>query len=641
MIFNNGYYHSLDKNYMSASQEGPVEFPSETTPIEGMRLNEIGTATNPMENVLNSVQAKIREGAGRIEFSFIGKGKSNSQQPSPEAFGKDMREDIRALTKLNKIETSTHAAVHMDSLAGLGQNGFERRKSEEALNEIKRAIDFAATATRGGAIVFHTGEWMRPLSELKDNKGAEFKSYDKEQDDAAYYYVDQRTGRFVGQVSKDQELYEPEFERNENGDWVDVDGNPISKNADINRMFDRRPVWDDTQTNFKTTKKGWKDFEKEAKEWNKYHDDDQRDAGQFFLLTQNQNRILQAKGQSLFYAKQYNREKEALGQIREALAHWEKMEKVIPEEEKWQMLTQKVHLDPKIYPPKNVNVIDYLKQQERELRDSLRHIHEASSAADSQAREFTEQLHNIKPIAQVGLQRTADTIARAGMFAMEMTNKNKEHMSQPIYVAPENFDVNMYGSHPQEVIKVVKESRKAMVEQLHDKGYDKDKARKIADKHIRATIDIGHMNLWRRHFQAKPGEDPGKAEKRFEDWVISQAEDMAKAGVIGHVHLTDNFGYNDEHLTAGQGNAPIKRFIETMRKHGVKDFIAEAGSFNGQTVLQETWAQFNSPIYGIGTHKGFGQIKNSHFGYGAPPNYIVGGYVPSNEWKMWSEVPLE
>ena len=36
-----------------------------------------------------------------------------------------------------------------------------------------------------------------------------------------------------------------------------------------------------------------------------------------------------------------------------------------------------------------------------------------------------------------------------------------------------------------------------------------------------------------------------------------------------------------------------------------------------------------------------GQFHQAHFGYGAPSNYIVGAYAPSNEWKLWSEVPFE
>jgi cell division protein FtsW (lipid II flippase) len=50
--------------------------------------------------------------------------------------------------------------------------------------------------------------------------------------------------------------------------------------------------------------------------------------------------------------------------------------------------------------------------------------------------------------------------------------------------------------------------------------------------------------------------------------------------------------------------------------------------------------------FGAGGSKGnsFGNIYSGTggaAGYRAPPNYIVGGYAPSNEWKLWSEVPLE
>jgi hypothetical protein len=77
---------------------------------------------------------------------------------------------------------------------------------------------------------------------------------------------------------------------------------------------------------------------------------------------------------------------------------------------------------------------------------------------------------------------------------------------------------------------------------------------------------------------------------------------------------------------------------------GFKDFITEVGSFNANTILHDTLAELGSPLYALdrgGRRMTMGKMQRGHFGYTAPANYIVGAYAPSNEWRLWSEVPLE
>jgi hypothetical protein len=122
---------------------------------------------------------------------------------------------------------------------------------------------------------------------------------------------------------------------------------------------------------------------------------------------------------------------------------------------------------------------------------------------------------------------------------------------------------------------------------------------------------------------------------------LEETKKLAKDGIIGHIHLTDNFGYDDEHLTPGQGNVPMKEFIKSMEEAGLKDFIAEAGSFNAGSIMPDTWALMGSPIYGTTRTPTFRSLHEQHFGYHNPSTYMVGAYAPSNEWRLWSEVPLE
>jgi hypothetical protein len=186
-----------------------------------------------------------------------------------------------------------------------------------------------------------------------------------------------------------------------------------------------------------------------------------------------------------------------------------------------------------------------------------------------------------------------------------------------------------------------------MAAKLQRQGYSESDAKKRAETHIRATLDTGHLNNWRQHFQAKTDENgkvietPEQVDKRFNKWYLEQVKNMIDKKVLGHIHLTDNWGYDDEHLTPGQGNTPTKDVVKMLEKAGFKDFITEVGSFNANTILPDTLAELGSPVYALGRHMSFGRMQHGHFGYAAPPNYIVGAYAPSNEFKLWSEVPLE
>ncbi|MGV8150154.1 MAG: TIM barrel protein, partial [Candidatus Woesearchaeota archaeon] len=368
-----------------------------------------------------------------------------------------------------------------------------------------------------------------------------------------------------------------------------------------------------------------------------------------FVKTRYANQVLQAKGASLFHAQQYEGFKKDREKIQKALEFVEKLEKNTPVDEQWRLLEDDItNFDRTLlgskYGVKNQRKpSEILREELKEMTDRMRHIHESSASADAQAQQYLQMMNRVTTLEDYGLKKSTETIAEAGMHAMYYSEKNKKKIQDPIYVAPESWLPQMYGSHPDEIRKLINESRNEMTKMLVQKGYSKDEARERAKQHIKATVDTGHFNQWKKYWQAKPGETPEQAEKRFDKWYVDEMEKLAKEGIIGHVHLTDNFGYDDEHLTPGQGNAPIKEFMKRMEKAGIKDFIVERGSDNPMA-LQETLAEFGSPIHALsarGRRFNFSNLRQGHFGYGAPANYIVGAYAPSNEWKLWSEVPLE
>jgi hypothetical protein len=394
------------------------------------------------------------------------------------------------------------------------------------------------------------------------------------------------------------------------------------------------PVWNKEETNFVVEEKKYEDFEKEAKKYNVAPE-------VLFMKSQIANQVLQAKGQSLYHAKEYAMYKEHRDAYKKALDFYEKLDKNTPEDEKWRLMTQEGFERADLVPPKNVPIKDYLAQKLKHVEDSMRYIHETSASADAQAKQAEERMNRISTLQDFGLSKTRETIAEAGMNAMLYSQKNKKDLKAPIYIAPENFMPEMYGSQPDEIRKIITESRSEMTRILiKQKGYGESEAKKLAETHIKGTLDTGHFNMWRKYFQAKEGESPEKAEKRFEKWYLDETEKLAKEGIIGHVHLSDNFGYDDEHITPGQGNVPMKEFIKRMEQAGLKDFIVERGGDNPDA-MWHFLSDMGSPVYSLGRRMNMGNVRHGHFGYNAPPNYIVGAYSPSNEFRLWSEVPLE
>jgi len=532
---------------------------------------DIGTTSNPFANQLESLKTRIKEGASKIEFEFIGAGKGNSQRPTPESFGSAERRDIRELLQANNMKTSTHAAVHSESLAGFTREGFSADARAQVIKEIKKAIHFAGEATRGGAIVFHTNEWQRPLSEIKDDRGAKFKAYDTEEKDASMYALDARTGRLVDQLSKDVEIFRPAFQTAKDlgltgktdskgnilaeNDWIDVEGNKISKDAPTQRLFDRVPVFQEGTTNFKVSKMGYKDIVKETEEWNRSHPGEvPRTPAEQAAILKMENQVLQYKGNSLFHARTYADEKRKLDRMKDQLELFEMIKNKTPPERKGELRNfVKDQYGRPMDPNDERTPEQYLNDELKAVENSLRHIHESSASADVMAKEAEEKIKHISSPEKYGLDKTTDTIATAGMEAMATYNKNKKKydLIDPIYAAPENWDPRHFGSHPDEYRKIISKSREKMAQRLEGQGYNPDEAERLSKEHIKGTLDIGHLNLFKGYFQAKEGESPEQADKRFKKWILDEAENLVKEGYVGHIHVTYNFGFDDEHLTPG------------------------------------------------------------------------------------------
>jgi sugar phosphate isomerase/epimerase len=629
-IFNTEYFTTLDRGYYSPETMAEskrketfagTDFP-EANPV-GTKLTarEIGTTMAPDTYPLQELQAKIRQGAAKLEMEFSGAGKSGfgGRGSTPEVLDKREREEFRKIAELNDVRVTTHATFGKQGLSGLTQQGFSEEEAQKTLKEINKAIDFAATATQGGAVVFHTGEWQRPIMDAgirnpdkvpKDKRI--FREYDKEWEKAPISLADERTGQIVT-LNREMKFYFPDEEENKET------GMRYVKKDNKGKYIVKEYDYDEALEYIK----------------NRHYSDDvlkNKSDAQILVYGLKEQQLKETEGQALRYSLDIEELKKGLQKTIEQRKIEEEIWNKTPESEHWKLM-EPDKLSRHRY-PEHIPKKDMLAKEEERLRIEIQGNQSTVVSSLENYERTKKDIERLKPVEEVGIKRTADTLAKAGIKAMTETDAHRKELKEAIYIAPENVFPDFYGSQADEMIRIIEESRKEMARKLKEKGYSSDEAKRKAETHIRATLDTGHLNNWRQHFKGN--------DKDFNKWYLDQVQRMVDKKVLGHIHLTDNWGYDDEHLTPGQGNAPTKEVVKMLEDAGFKDFITEVGSFNANTILPDTLAELGSPVYVLGrSNIPWGKVRHGHFGYAAPPNYIVGAYSPSNDFKLWSEVPLE
>lgn len=682
-------------------------------------INQIGASTNPFQHQTEALKARIFHGASRIEFSFFGQQKSNKEQPSPEAFGKRERQDMRDLAEYNKVQTSTHATVGINGLSGLNQGRFSDEQRKNSIDELKRAIDFAADATTGGAVVFHTGEAPRSMH---TSFGGEFQMHKDEPGREQHYIASRRQKALVSEIRENSKQYLPVKKLDSYGNPIiikDENGKEIFDNLTGEYLYEYEK---DDKGGIKLEENYFKQYKlehldekhhvltsEEKNELRKIKDKELTENDKIALLSKiEQNVINRTKnqfdpdffrkeskeaaidfhkrqtlmqiqyqlGMSRSHEQRYEKELEDYEKIKKSLKYYKELKEKLPPEEYEKMKEQRpagIFIPPDEYDP--VKYLEkILRNTESELEVTMDMVKSGKGRALEIMSDFKEMntLHNGKQkdfiaAEEFAAERATESMSEAAMFALEKTEQrirqDKEQYGKssleknPLYISPESWQPESYGGHPDEMKKLVLDARKKFTEELERvRGYSHKKAEETAEKHIKATVDIGHLNTWKRYYVKKENESQENYDKRFKDWVLKKTEDLVKNKIVGHVHLSDNYGYHDEHLTIGDGNAPIKEFLKIMKKGGIDEFIVEGGSFNPLSALPDAWRFLGSPVYSVfkpglvdqtwsdallTQGKGFHQ---SYFGRTENPRYIIGEYAPSEDYKgspFYTGTPLE
>lgn len=244
--------------------------------------------------------------------------------------------------------------------------------------------------------------------------------------------------------------------------------------------------------------------------------------------------------------------------------------------------------------------------------------------------EFNPQIY--VPVEKFALDKSSETFANVAWNTYQEAKKKKK---QPPIISIENMYPGMGFAQENEEVpgmsKLIEESRQKFINKATKEGMSKSQAKKEAEKMIGMTLDLGHLNIAKKH--------------GFKDEDLKkEVEQVAKN--IKHVHITDNFGYSDSHLPPGMGNVPTKEILEELEKQGVKDFrqIVEAGGWVqnfGTSPLNSTLEGMGSSLYETDAAPYWNQSPSFYQGY----SDFSGMWLPQGNYQTFgagfSQLPTE
>lgn len=509
---------------------------------------KIGTALSSEEErtLLNEIQRVVNAGAQHVEIASLGR------QGGARTFGfsSSLISEIRRLRKFNGISYGVHASPHMN-ISGSDNNGFSAERRNQAIQEAKVAIDFAHVI-KAGIVVLHPNSFPRPISDI------ELGILDMEVVVKTYYLVDPKTERIITGISEHDLVYIPQQAKDSRGNlmWLeDRDRKPILDSI-TGQPIPRLAT--DKNGRIRNEQITFAEYVRRMKKNNASLNDIIRG----FLYLQRAGEIniaylhLQEREKTLSEA-QLRRDK-----LQDTLEYSNNLSRTLAPENRWTLersVQDRLASHNIPVPADTRSVISLLGDELQSNQRIIEASRRALSIGWPQFSNILELFREMRLLERHGVEKISDTIAALGEYCVSISTSDN-----PIRLAIENIpQPGMYGSRVSELLEIINESRKKSSSLLQKKGYGKSASVRLSREFIGATLDIGHLNLFRQFYR-------GDA---FHKWMLSQVKDLIKNDVIYNVHLSDNHGTDDSHLFLGEGNAPIKQVLKTLADAGYRGYI--------------------------------------------------------------------
>ena len=425
---------------------------------------------------------------------------------------------------------------------------------------------------------------------------------------AHFELLDDRTSAKIETVQKDRLVAHPVWRRaKEDYNGYDQDGNSVPihqgdyidyQNRKIidpfaikpeNVLRGRVPEYNKDNNLFDVKLKSFADFKKEAEEYNKYFEKLNGRKPNYYEKMYSEEAYVRAtldsqegiaRGWSLQFSARAQTYMQALKKLDEAEKYYTELQASTPPEEQWKLLRQDDELmraTGGFAAPEMKTPLDMIRKAKFDVQRTLEYDRSTAASQEQQAQDTHEtKSHIITPIKRL----ESDGIrlyAEAGIHSLRKTRDS----NNPVFVAVEHIFPERFGGHPEELKWIIKKSRERMVDMLtkpeipfgasmapeeitaekvgeiyrgehpqpnpYYMGVSREEAEKLAERHIKATIDTGHINLWRKYWQDDPRKTREQNDETFKRWAIDTIESLAKDGMVGNIHLADNYGYHDDH----------------------------------------------------------------------------------------------
>jgi len=607
-------YLPLDRTYHEAwpfKQQGPsLEEPIVPLNMVGQTVPEQDPATGA--NILQNVQAAIRRGTGNIQL-VMSVGPESAIGGRFKAYGKEIREDIKEVLEVNAVKLSSiELPTSISNMSGFDpqRGGFDETRRARDLQEVRDAIRFAADVAGGAGVDVLSWEYDRGFNEAKWNKDKDGKPIlgkdgkpmfenpgGKERD--VISFVDIVSGKVSAIRRNEPRLlqYDPEkFDPSAPADQWYKAYNDVDPKTRLPKIIE----WD------------WDMFEKVAKRM----PEGKRDPALLFIRLHQEEQIMTTEGYAEHYAQQAESMKKRM------------------EDARAQGLPTEV-----------------VESFERDWRGEQK----LAMGQRQQAENLKRERDKLQPVGEFAIKKSEESYAEAALAAREETHRLQEEgrLRSPIHVGPELGWPTMYGGHPQEFIDLIKGSREEMKKQLIQQGVDPETAAQEAKTHIKGVFDTSHLGMFFQYWET----DNPSQEKRIESfnkWFLDQvkmvAEENAKNDILGNVQIVNSMSGAHGHLPPGQGIFPVKEAAEILVKQGkYGGFMTSEGHeeerFGAGRILLDSWSLFDPNIAPASSYGGmpsrWSGVHQNYFGRPYGPSFLVGDIVPSQDFRLWTETPLE
>lgn len=583
--FNNAYEGAFESRYsFSAKQSG--------APTGIQNPNQIGDTTN-----------LINQGIQNIEIGAL-------NQSILEQIPKEHFVEIRRLNKLTGAEASLHAPIQDLDLAGFTQRGWDREQWKENELKLKQIVERAIELSDEGnvPITIHGGTTMAQRWQ-KEGLVAEGEYSEKELEEARKL---------------------PLLERSEKSEMVVVNQEtgavaPL-KYEERRTLTGEIDVWTPEKRLRSLNFSEWEREKLQLFDWNKEINrvQDERNAFQNELntLRYGQDKKVLTEGEERKLKELERREQSSVALQQELYSNMrssminlhDRFEKYADESAKNRLNIRMTESGISINELKRAD--EEINKEGRKLNEFYRKIQEKGREISEvekgellkQERRFRDKLDEQammmlratdlmqespeiwKPVEDFSREKSVETISNTALHAYEKFGEKAPILSI------ENVYPFMQSSRAKSLRETVEKSREEFAKKLSkEKGLSIKEAEKVAKKIIGVTWDVGHITQLRKY--------------GYSDEEIA-IEARSIAGLVKHIHLTDNFGFEDSHLPPGMGTAPVREQMEAIKgflkgKGREEDWdkirgIVEAGPFFQtfkESPFMPSLAGMHSPLY--------------------------------------------